>query len=639
MTSYGDFTNITNFIVNEAEFIDMVRKTNFILKNTNPHNDFAVLDAARYQAYPRIGLILLAAKNLDNTKLFTYDQVLIELTPENPNSRYGSGIRRIAAVLTAALLIRNIPLNSDLVNVNIADNLETQALTDLDRIIFLYQNGDVPNTTGDTANGPQGPVSAFLTYDVDPLTIPETAFDGPDNTEIVPLTYDKPVNLEGVELVNALTIPAGSTGFCWFYLTASEAGAYRDALVTSAQITTHSAVSHSIQGVFAITNADPLEDVLLKMADAINGKTLDPTGTVISNILVSPNRGQEQTSTVKFTKCFLYPNTQTNKLREGFGKIKYRNNYLDFDVRKSSNKATRELLILNFYTVPDAYASLISDSATEAEITTLKNNATSGIPGMRFGIDDDFSALQTTGPMSLLLNVTEAKVIPVSMQKDLEVATNPELQDKGLAIDTFYFKIDTSPLSGTLRYRVSTTNYPATIPFIGEIDLTGVVEPDDIALKLVDSIYTYTESTHKDGDASPQKEINNDNNVLGVLLGKHEDNKDTTIEPWSAMQIAAFKVRHLEYKVIVDILEFPSGMCVATGNYINRKTNWSTTAKSIVVQARNDYISTQGEGELNEAELLREVSSSATPVKATTSDRLQSVFDRIEFLRQANRGY
>lgn len=638
--SYGDFTNITPFIVNESEFIAMVRSTNFILKNTNPHDDGAILNAASNQAYPRIGLILLAAKNLDNNLLFDYDQVIVEMSPEDSNSRYGAGIRRVAAVLTAALLIRNVPLNSDLVNVDIANNLETQAIEDLERIIFLYVNGEAANNSADAANNPQGPVSAFITYDVDDSTLQDAQFDVPDQPADPPLTYNKAVDLGEVALVRALQIPTGSIGFCWFYLTASESDSYKDAIVTSNQIKTHSAVSHSIQGVFQITNDNSLEDVILNLADAINSKTLNSgTGEVISNILVSPNRGQEQVNTVKFTKCFLYPDTPTNKLREGYAKLKYRNNYLNFDVRKSSTKATRDLLILNFYTVPDSYSSLIANDTTVAQITTLKNNASAGIAGMRFGIEDNFSALQKTGPVSILLNVSEAKVIPISIQKDLEQATNPELKDRNLVIDTFYFKVDNAPLSGNLRYRVSTTNYPATISFTGEIDLTGVTTPDEISMKLVDSLYNYTEATHKDDDAAPQKRINNDNNVLGIALGKHEDNNDVTTEPWSAVQIVVFKVRHLEYKGVIDILEVPAGMCLATGNYINRKTNWITASRSLCIPARNDYISTQQEGELTEADLLKEVSASASKVKATTSTRLQSVYDRIELLNRAERKY
>ena len=72
MATFGGFASqpdIRQFLMSQmADFVEMVRSYSILLRASK---DSQVINVAQVQAYPRIGLILSAAKNLDNTYLFS----------------------------------------------------------------------------------------------------------------------------------------------------------------------------------------------------------------------------------------------------------------------------------------------------------------------------------------------------------------------------------------------------------------------------------------------------------------------------------------------------------------------------------------------------------------------------------------
>lgn len=145
MNSFGQSGPIRTYIeTNREAFLDMVVSHSVLLSAYRRRQD-EVVAVALQQAYPRMGLILSAARALDNTYLFgdTYPivfQRVVEILSDS-SGPFQEGLLAIAATLTASRLIASIPIDANVKNITLAENLEKAAITDLERIITLYKDG------------------------------------------------------------------------------------------------------------------------------------------------------------------------------------------------------------------------------------------------------------------------------------------------------------------------------------------------------------------------------------------------------------------------------------------------------------------------------------------------------------------
>lgn len=660
----------------EPEFAKLVRSSSFILTENNPFTYEAIRQITP-SVFWRMYLRIASARNTDNNFLYTAEQVVEMIRPTGGMSGterydiYGGSTQWVAAKLVAAHLVRNIPLNtSSIKQVDIANNLETQALEDLEYIIKLYDNAVAKKET----EAEQGQVTLYIAHDLDKASIPEPRFDIPVNGD-----YSTPIELTNVEVVDRVSIPVSKVGFCYFYMTAQLYSADKDAILSTAQNADSDSISRRIEGAIQIRNGDTIDDIITNLADAINGETLtqeDPLNKpLVANILVAPERGIEQRTRTSTLKKYCYPETTINRTRQATFDLCYRTNKLHFEVRRYSNKSSAELLNIVFYTTDQA----VWDAYTfDNNISNLKSNAanTLGIDGLIFGQQESYNSLGARSPFGVILNVEKGNVTPVSIQ-NAATSTDPSNQfgEAGdlAKTDTFYFNVnnDFTGFTRNLLFRISSNEYQSAQPVIVQVDLSNITPNtpappncvgEEVARRVVDAIFEYTRGTHSDLSKT------NDSNVLACLLGEYnyeylninrntgtvqdlnlrlpndEDVDLLDLEEYARdrdagrVQIVGFRYKEDEFKITVDIIQIPTELYVATGNYITRRTHWvKGKPRSICIETK--VLNTGGQVSETTAEELSSVNASVSKAKAEMSPILQQVYDKRKLLKDSKKGF
>jgi hypothetical protein len=563
LTPAGNFTTVES----EPAFAKQVRLASVLLKANSPisYNDIRTMT---YGVYHKINLRIASARYANNKASFqwTEEDIVAMMTPAGAAATtsnisrlgaYSGGIQYAASQLTAAYLIRNIPLNSTLKFNDMSDNLEKSAWEDVERIIQVISNSNIDssnNTEIDTNK--KGQAFLYIAHSLDLTTIPEILFNAQDK-DSSPATFTLPVDLDdptlippiNVEVVNSLSVSTGQVGICYFYMTGQTFTADQDIINTRVYSTVEGApqnskaVSYKIEKAFKVLDFNEvvtIDDVITLLADEINTETLSVTGNNIANILTAPDRGTNKTTIESVLKRDLYPSTTSLKNRKATFSLYHRINKLSFDVRRYSNKSETELLTIAFYTVPqsswDNYINNI-----DINPRALRNAGSLGIDGLIFGSQNNYSGLNNNVPYSALLNVEKGNVAAVSIVAEAGGGTNPANNlansDASNVIDTLYFAYDnpsittplTNPFISNLILRVSSTSYLQNTPLDIEVDLTTEpftnpysllnVNPiselsigEQVASRVVDAIFEYTRQTNLSG-------VTDGSNILGVLLG------------------------------------------------------------------------------------------------------------------------
>ena len=730
----GTFTTVDA----EPDFAKLVRSTSVILAANNPVN-YEAIRRATPGAYYRVALRIATARYADQTFViqnadgsqsvsssplsrqyqWTDNDVLAMITPDGAaaglgaDTRLGSysgGIEWAVSKLVAAHLLRTIPLQSSLKFVDVANNLEEQALEDIDRIIKISQDTDVDSVSTDQNEDIKGQSTLCIAHSLDLTTILETDFDIPDPGSS-PSTFDTPVALTNVEVVNTLSVNTGEVGICYFYMTGQAANADQDLINTRTYGTadgapkTSESVSFKIEKAFelignAISSPVTIDDIITLLADEINSETLAVTNGNVANILVAPQRGNNISVAQSVRKRDLYPNTIILPNRIAQFNLYHRINKLSFDVRRYSAKVDTELFTVAFYTVPiaDWLTYIGNPTPTEADTRALRSSAVLGIEGMIFGDQDLYSELGNRVPYAALLNVDKGNAAAVSIAADSGGGgdTADSFGDTAASniIDTLYFAYDdpsvltqfTQPFTEDLILRVSTTSYimatpllitvdlttaPFTNPYwtdTGNIAFTDVTIGEQIAGRIVDAIYDFTRNTNTN------QETNDNSNVLGILLGDYQRiqtsvnrtlgtanevplepiidgqlqvNLTTVQQPASYLrdeiagrvQIVAFRYRDEEYRMVVEVLQIPNNLWIATGNFILRRTEWALGRRRSITAETKVLTDSSATVAQTTAEELASVNASIGKAEASKSKLLQSVFDKRRLLTEARKGF
>lgn len=147
-------------VVHGDTFIKAVRSYCITLKLAginNPLGDEDIRQAALTHAYPRIALILACAKDSAGNPILggmgeeqDYSRQYQEVVRLVTSPPYRDDIHRIAAQMTAAHLIKNLPLNTTLQFYTLGVNLDEQATQDLERISGALR----PTPTPEQLTGP-----------------------------------------------------------------------------------------------------------------------------------------------------------------------------------------------------------------------------------------------------------------------------------------------------------------------------------------------------------------------------------------------------------------------------------------------------------------------------------------------------
>lgn len=688
----------------ESPFAKLVRSSSILL-----NRDIASYDDIRRitpSVYHRIFLRVATGRDTTNIFLYNEDDVIQMLDPlssagatEERFNLYGGDIQWCAAKLVGAHLLRTIPLNnSSLKFKDVADNLEVQALEDVDRIIKLINTSTTASTKEELATSSSEQISLYIAHELNKNTIPETAFNTPDANSTPP-TYEQPVNLRGVETYSSIQIPNEKLAYCHVYMTGQAVYADQD-LITSRQSgvasggpQNSSSVSYAIRLNIPLENNWTIDDIIIEISDAINSACLSSTNSTLSNIICTPERGRRQVNVQTAIKKELYPSTTTFRDRQAVYDLDYRVNKLNFSTRRYSNKVNTEMFTITFFTIdnpstinPESssnYTDTPRTIGTTDSLSRIKSSQSSfklGVEGLVFGQVQNYTALDKITPRGFFLTVQKGDKASVSIETATSGGSTPaeaadSLSDSSTlnTLDTFYFYAeDNTVFTQPLILRVASTKYSEEAPINIEVDLStvsGTSIGEQVAEKVIDAIYNYTQVSNSDTDA------NSNSNILGVLLGDYEqiytsinqttgtvtelpleknmDSNtvysnlnpvilpDATIVPqqWEKdakagrVQIVGFKYTKEEYRIVLDVLQVPNGLEIAIGNYILRKTSWSTRRRSLQVEAKTLSAGNTATSQTVQEE-LQSVNASVSKAKAEISPILQNVYDKQRLLKE-----
>ena len=658
--SFGTDESIGAYLSsNQVGFVDMVVSHNLLLSSyKKPEKIDEVIRIAQRQAYPRIGMILSSAKDNDNSFLFadetnTYQSIYLNVIEimTSPDSPFSEGLAGVAARYTAAIMIGYININSDIRNVDMAKHIELEATKDLERIIELIKISDTATlrtTRLSLSNEGGDGTSFYIAMDIDKTSLPSTYFDIGLANEVVYIEDE--YSDSNVRTLTNLSIAPSDFAFGHLFYSTME--------VESTNI------PYSVQETFLVNDGDNHLDVIIRLAEIVNQTTLglEAGDLVKSNILAAPNKGDYKVNSVLIPKNKLYDyedNAFDRKLAE-FG-LSQQISEVNFRSRRQDPVVSYELIILTFYTIS---ASLVAEQElgndgiwdyvgtwdngttynrgdivtyldykyackvdgttvlptdfnnwqlllpTKISLLPILDKATNWIEGLVYGVKSNYLDLDVEGPSSLTLVVNENRVestaaTPSTTAEELEFVAN-----------TFYFKA-LAPVSGELKVRISSTNLTEIPELLPLLDAEGSLvitlnndSVESVALKFLKAIYSISQPTE----------------VLGALVYPY------------AVQLTSFKESLEEVREVIDILEVPPGLLIATGTPSHVKTDYYNHPRSVIVPITKLKVTSSSNTTNPVDEAAVDLLGDAAVIsnsKVGISDLLQDTFDSVEDFRNS----
>ena len=275
-----------------------------------------------------------------------------------------------------------------------------------------------------------------------------------------------------------------------------------------------------------IRHGADISEVINDIANTINKSS---NFNLIASISINPTIK----TSIKYSKKELYYGTTENPHKEITSYIYPNIHRLDI-VSKSISVNT--------------YKELISISS----ITKDKNGIiVGGVTGLVHGNINNYKNLTSKGPHSLL--------IEVKTDTSLKVVENVDTQN----IDTFHFKYKKGYIhigNGNILIRIS--NLPDTsYPTQWNIDISEGLDISQVVNKIHDSFYKRRSNTQI----------------------------TTSINNINTIQIIPFVLCQKEVRIVVDILNLPEGIEVASGDVLKVITSYGTS-RSISIKSQLDYV-------------------------------------------------
>ena len=686
MVSFGglnnnpDISSFLNSITNQ--FTEMVISYSILLKPYQSKQS-DIINIATRQVYPRIGLRLAAAKDIDNTPLFVqfgvpstqsqmastgfdsiregiYQNVITLMT--DTSSPYSEGVTSVAAAITAAILIRQLPINGDIKNIELGNQIEKIALEDLDTITKVYTQTKTTALATTISAETKTAQTLYVALDIDKTTLPDTYFNVDPIIETLSVEVSYPN--ANVLTLDSLTIPTDKLAYCYYYISGTEYESVdsQSTLGISTATTPALTIIPPTESAFFIETGYNADDVINNLADALNEAALNSNRD--TNVICAPNRGDLSLDYVTFPKKKLYPNevdkTYDKKLINL--RLLQQINFLVFEARRLSSIVSKELIVVRFYTINKIAiaSSLLSTNSifngttytyqgtwnsttayTIGQVVDLNNisyvcisNSTninpysasntttywtplyteasdlipynklaqSSIDGLIYGLNNTYNDLDSTSPASLVITTQHG---------NLKVVTNNASSASKFLVDTFYFQLDTGVISvtGNVKIRLSSTNLDIVPNIFSYIDSTDKclnipftsATAEEVALEVLAAVFTISEYT----------------DVLASLAFPN------------ALQFTAFRRTPAEVKEVIDIIELPVGLLIATGTSLISVTPFKNKARSLIINAIPIPIT-----KLNTSLIDNNGdygSASATFVKNPAS--LQKVYDKLNLLK------
>jgi hypothetical protein len=584
-----------------------------------------VVAVALQQAYPRMGLILSAARALDNTYLFgdTYSivfQRVVEILSD-PSGPFQEGLLAIAATLTASRLIASIPIDASVKNITLAENLEKAAIVDLERIIALYKDGLV---SGDGARelDTNRERTLYFALNLDLYSLSYTDFAS------INLDTSRPNS--PVQQLETLHIDDDNYSYVYLYLS-NKTGPVDGYVVSN---------SGALEVIVPMINGYTIHDVISSVITAVNNATLGALDC--TNLLVGPNSKRPRSVQLDIDSKSYFPNELPKRTRAS---VWFETVSMSLGVRRHDVTIGKELVIMSAHTIALSailpgylgewvagttyaigdvvrynglfYRSLVAGlnpappstqwgavTITPAMAIAARTSSEYHIPGLLHSTEPDFSSMGEWGSRSLILEVKEGnyKALEPTLSTDYE-------------LNTFYFRT-TGPLEGTLRLRISSSEPTEdSYAFLGTDD-TLLIDVDGLTpMALVEALLQATYSI------SPYTE------VLGAIRVDREGVPGITF--------TSFRESSREIREVIDLLAgddgFPGTLEVGVGDEVVNRSAYTTNPRSLIITAKK-----QDNLNENKAALLDPNKNGGKVIRVTTGDmspRLQDVFDRLRRLR------
>lgn len=588
--------------------------------------------------FNNIGLVLSAAKDKNNSQLFkiptTYQAVLNLIL----NSEYSSGLVNVAAELTAANIIRSLPIDGSLKLIERGNTLETRAYSNLDRIIFLYTSASTATSSNSAINTNSD--FFFFAPDIDKTTILDSQFD-------VGLEIE-PVKLTAVKTVQSLNVNPNEVAFVYFNVLKSEPG-------TPPLLN---------EGITIVNNGQDIESFIYQLSSDINTLCTNvyTTGTAVypfSNLIAEPSRTQNVDASISIKKSNFYKDTTTFSSKVANFTLRTFSVYLEFAARRLSTIVSREAITIRPLTIHKAaliapytsfkgkynasnsyvagdivifnnlgYRALINSlpntisNPTNWELLNLSTTTYTSndliirkstyvrnyIEGLLVGKQAssffNYQSLQQEGPLSAIVDVNKGTTSSASATATGKASA----LDHKIEIDTFYFSFSDvlnpfCKIAGNLLFRISTMPDGApwkTVPIVlGD-------KPEDVAFKLLQGMLDYR--------------VAEDTKVVGAQIYK------------DAVYVNAYKITNPEVKVIVDVkFEGVQGITVASYYHLTAPslTSFSTASRSVAVTTVLRVLSSTS---TTSSLLAPSVGASIVNLNSNKSNKMSRIQDKIGLL-------
>jgi hypothetical protein len=264
----------------------MVRRAGVTLKGSSLFSDEDIIDTAKEEAFPKIVLRIAGLKDKDGNPIFQGIGSFIDYETQYGNivrlitsPPYMKGILRVASMFTSSTLLRNIPLNSDLKFLDLGNELEKQAIADLDTIVgSLIANPEIILNYGESVDIVKS--KFYFAYNLDLTTIPAAMFDA---------VIGEGATSNKVKTLSQLRVPSEYKAYIWYYLTSIDSTSYKE-------------------GLLEIYDDSSLDTVVQDLALRIN----DCSIALNTGLLASPSKEPIKEAFNSYKKFELYPELEFN---------------------------------------------------------------------------------------------------------------------------------------------------------------------------------------------------------------------------------------------------------------------------------------------------------------------------------------
>lgn len=532
-------------LVKTKGFIKSIRRQSLTLTSEKNVEDDEIIEIAINESFPRILLRLATIKDKDDNPVFKgpgpnrdYREIYKEVSRLVVEPPFSAGLVRIAGALTASTLIKSIPLNGDIKLLDLAKEIESNAIKDLESIVGLIESSEFISVSlidedSRFLKESDKPISFSFSHTIDKNSIPSLEL-----FDLVELGNTGRFDSFPLKTYNQIQLDPDYISFCWIFLSSGDKG--------------------SKERAFLLPNEFTSTELAELIGSYLNETLLD----VGSNLMASVNKGRIKTHEIKLAKSDITQIDDNSRDPEIVFDVRAAIDEIQIVSRESSSSINREVVSLGFYSVSRDLISNINNLSSSALIN-LKSKAKRYVDQLLFGIYPYYHLLSKESPKSLIIDIEKGSLQLIN-QREEEIDLQRKRTDLLNHIDTFFFDLDDGYQfiqSGNMKVRVSTAS---TEDDLNEwiINIPEGSTPKDVAFMLTDSLYP--------------RQDNND--VVGSM------------SYGASVQIIPFVMTDPEVRITVDILSLPLGLSIATGTKLEPITPFRAEHRSITVKTQVNFL-------------------------------------------------